>query len=58
MESSELVKEFKVFHLIYTDILSSETLDFEGSPYDGLQIMGMLESRVLDFKKRYYYLFK
>jgi hypothetical protein len=50
MESSELVKEFKVFHLIYTDILSSETLDFEGSPYDGLQIMGMLESRVLDFK--------
>jgi hypothetical protein len=50
MESSELVKDFKVFHLIYLDILSSETLDFEGSPYQGLQIMGMLESRVLDFK--------
>jgi len=50
MESSDLVKDFKVFHLIYIDILSSETLDFEGSPYEGLQIMGMLESRVLDFK--------
>ena len=31
-------------------MLSSETLDFQGEPLQGLQIMGMLESRVLDFE--------
>ncbi|SDG80221.1 PD-(D/E)XK nuclease family protein [Psychroflexus sediminis] len=50
LTKTELIKEFKVFHQIYQDTLSSETLDFEGSPYEGLQIMGMLETRVLDFE--------
>ncbi|MBZ9627026.1 PD-(D/E)XK nuclease family protein [Psychroflexus sp. CAK1W] len=50
LSKTELIKEFKVFHQIYLDILSSETLDFEGSPYKGLQIMGMLETRALDFE--------
>lgn len=50
MNKTELIKDFKVFYQIYLDILSSETLDFEGSPYEGLQIMGMLETRVLDFE--------
>jgi hypothetical protein len=50
LAKSELIKDFKVFHQIYLDILSNETLDFEGSPHDGLQIMGMLETRVLDFE--------
>ncbi len=35
---------------IYKELLSSETLDFKGEPLKGLQIMGMLESRVLDFE--------
>ncbi|HLS30117.1 MAG TPA: PD-(D/E)XK nuclease family protein [Flavobacteriaceae bacterium] len=42
--------ETKTFHRIYTDILQTETLDFSGTPFDGLQIMGMLESRVLDYE--------
>ena len=50
LNKSELIQDFKIFNQIYLDILSKETLDFEGSPYNGLQIMGMLESRVLDFK--------
>ena len=50
LSRSELIQDFKIFNQIYLDILSKETLDFEGSPYNGLQIMGMLESRVLDFK--------
>lgn len=50
LSKSDLIKDFKVFHQIYVDALNSETLDFEGSPYQGLQIMGMLETRVLDFK--------
>jgi len=39
------------FYQIYKEVLSSETLDFKGEPVQGLQIMGMLESRVLDFKR-------
>lgn len=35
---------------IYNDLLQTETLDFKGEPLEGLQIMGMLESRVLDFE--------
>lgn len=35
---------------VYKDLLKSETLDFRGEPLEGLQIMGMLESRVLDFE--------
>lgn len=34
----------------YLDVISSETLDLRGDPHQGLQIMGMLESRVLDFE--------
>ncbi|MCF7559493.1 PD-(D/E)XK nuclease family protein [Sabulilitoribacter multivorans] len=35
---------------VYKELLSTETLDFQGEPLQGLQIMGMLESRVLDFE--------
>ncbi|WP_248724462.1 PD-(D/E)XK nuclease family protein [Seonamhaeicola sp. ML3] len=35
---------------VYKELLASETLDFQGEPLKGLQIMGMLESRVLDFE--------
>lgn len=35
---------------VYKDVLQNETLDFKGEPLEGLQIMGMLESRVLDFE--------
>ncbi|MEP0266759.1 PD-(D/E)XK nuclease family protein [Dokdonia sp.] len=34
----------------YRDTISSETIDLQGDPHQGLQIMGMLESRLLDFK--------
>ena len=35
---------------LYRELVKSETLDFKGEPLKGLQIMGMLESRVLDFE--------
>ena len=35
---------------VYNELLANETLDFKGEPLKGLQIMGMLESRVLDFE--------
>jgi hypothetical protein len=37
-------------HTIYKELLNTENLDFRGEPLEGLQIMGMLESRVLDFE--------
>ena len=53
---SELNNNYKylnsiaTLHTIYKELLSLETLDFKGEPLEGLQIMGMLESRVLDFE--------
>jgi hypothetical protein len=44
------MQSITALHSIYKELLSSETLDFKGEPLDGLQIMGMLESRVLDFE--------
>ena len=35
---------------IFQQILKTEKLSFQGEPLQGLQIMGLLESRVLDFK--------
>jgi len=44
------ITNIKVLQSIYKELLSLETLDFKGQPLKGLQIMGMLESRVLDFE--------
>ena len=44
------IKDVSALHNVYKELLSSETLDFQGEPLEGLQIMGMLESRVLDFE--------
>ncbi|MHA7056828.1 PD-(D/E)XK nuclease family protein [Aquimarina sp. M1] len=38
-----------LYHL-YKDMIGTETLDFIGEPFRGLQLMGMLESRCLDFE--------
>lgn len=43
------ISSIEVLYSLFTEILKSETLDFKGEPLQGLQIMGMLESRVLDF---------
>ena len=44
------IKTMQTLHDVYKELLSSETLDFQGEPLQGLQIMGMLESRALDFE--------
>ncbi|MDM9631215.1 PD-(D/E)XK nuclease family protein [Robiginitalea aurantiaca] len=36
--------------MLFEQLLAEDTLDFEGKPLEGLQIMGMLESRCLDFE--------
>ena len=44
------IKDISTLFNVYKELLSSETLDFQGEPLQGLQVMGMLESRVLDFE--------
>ncbi|WP_194766255.1 PD-(D/E)XK nuclease family protein [Tamlana sp. I1] len=44
------IKDVSTLYSVYKELLSSESLDFQGEPLEGLQIMGMLESRVLDFE--------
>ncbi|GLB48270.1 PD-(D/E)XK nuclease family protein [Neptunitalea lumnitzerae] len=48
--SSTYINNIKTLYGIYKELISTETLDFQGEPLDGLQIMGMLESRNLDFE--------
>lgn len=43
------ISNIETLHGLFHETLRNETLDFKGEPLKGLQIMGMLESRVLDF---------
>ncbi len=44
------LKTLKSLYDFYKELLSTEALDFQGRPFEGLQLMGMLESRTLDFE--------
>lgn len=44
------VTSTKTLNYLFTEAVHTCTIDFEGDAYDGLQIMGVLESRLLDFE--------
>ncbi|MCB0432019.1 MAG: PD-(D/E)XK nuclease family protein, partial [Mangrovimonas sp.] len=44
------IKDIKTLLVFFKELMSNESLDFQGEPLHGLQIMGMLETRVLDFE--------
>jgi len=44
------LSSIQAIYQVYKELLASESLDFKGEPLEGLQLMGMLESRVLDFE--------
>lgn len=44
------INNIKSLKHLFKQLLSTETLDFQGNPIEGIQIMGMLESRLLDFE--------
>ena len=50
VQKHSFINDLKSLKSLYRELLSSETVDFQGDPLDGLQIMGMLESRNLDFE--------
>lgn len=44
------IETIKSLHGFYREILTNQGIDFQGKPFKGLQLMGMLESRALDFE--------
>ena len=44
------VKDLKTLSLFFRQLITSESMSFQGEPLKGLQLMGMLETRVLDFE--------
>ena len=46
----EYFTDLKIIAQFFRQLISSETLSFQGEPLKGLQLMGMLETRVLDFE--------
>lgn len=50
LDETGFVKELKTLHTLFRNIVSSTSLPFVGEPLKGLQLMGMLETRNLDFE--------
>ena len=46
----DFINDLKSLKALFNELVSLDTLDFKGDPIEGLQIMGMLESRNLDFE--------
>jgi len=44
------VQNFKTLYVLYNRLLSNETISFIGEPLEGLQLVGLLETRLLDFE--------
>ncbi|WP_459210165.1 PD-(D/E)XK nuclease family protein [Aquimarina rhabdastrellae] len=44
------IESLSSLYRLYQEIITVDTLDFKGEPLRGLQLMGMLESRCLDFE--------
>ena len=48
--SHENIDNIETLYAIYKQVIDLAEVSFEGEPLNGLQIMGVLESRVLDFE--------
>ena len=46
----QFIKSIKTLQGIYQQLITTEKLSFQGEPLEGLQLMGMLETRALDFE--------
>ncbi|EAR02920.1 PD-(D/E)XK nuclease family protein [Maribacter sp. HTCC2170] len=50
IKEHDFISDLKSLQALFVELLSMENLDFKGDPLEGLQLMGMLESRNLDFE--------
>ena len=44
------IRDLKSLHQFFNQLVSNEKLAFQGEPLEGLQLMGMLETRAIDFE--------
>ncbi len=44
------INSIELLHVLYKQVMDLSEISFEGDPLEGLQVMGVLESRVLDFE--------
>ena len=44
------IRDLKSFHQFFNQLVGVEKLAFQGEPLEGLQLMGMLETRAIDFE--------
>lgn len=49
-ETEEIIPENKLYIQIIKKVIHSTTIPFSGEPLQGMQLMGLLETRMLDFK--------
>ncbi len=45
------ITTLKVLYTFYHQLIAQDTIDLQGEPLEGMQLMGMLESRMLDFEQ-------
>ena len=50
MKGGELTADFVIFRRLFGQLIASTTIPFHGEPARGVQIMGVLETRNLDFE--------
>ena len=46
--------KMETLEVLINQLVNSETIDFEGEPLQGLQVMGLLETRLLNFEKHHF----
>lgn len=51
LEEYGIGMQWRTFMALVDRMLSAETVNFEGQPLKGLQVMGILETRTLDFER-------
>ena len=45
-----MIDSIKTLESLYNEVVGKERLNFNGDPFSGLQIMGMLETRAIDYE--------
>ena len=50
LDSKPFLHSLRALRFLFVELVSIEKIDFKGEPFGGLQIMGVLESRNLDFE--------
>ena len=50
MEKNRFIETLKTLQLIFRQLAAQQRIPFYGEPLQGLQVMGMLETRTLDFE--------